>query len=118
MPFLNAIGITNISIIYNIAFSLVSLEGKEAYIQIIRALNNLYIELNILQLRVIIIDFKKGLNNTLITIFPAILQQIYLQHILKNVIYKVKKKQVLEGLEDNPKQPREQLTQQAPKNEP
>ena len=43
---------------------------------------------------VVITDFKKGLKNALLTVWPEVQQQICLWHINKNVVYEVKKRWV------------------------
>ena len=65
MLMLNVTSITNISTTFNISFSFILAKDKEAYELIIRALKGARVNSNMLELSILLIDFKTSLKKAL-----------------------------------------------------
>ena len=98
MPLFEINGYTPLGTHFNVAFALQSSETEEAFLWMLRQLQELAIHLNIpisLKMHVAMTDDDTQMKNALTELFSDVQQQLCIWHIEKNVHIHVTKKWIL-----------------------
>jgi hypothetical protein len=93
MPLCNINGITNLGTTFNIGFCLLSSEKEEDFVWVLELLTSMMIDHDIPRPFVVMTDIDKALKKAARSVLPDdVKHQVCLWHVLKNVVFNVKKK--------------------------